>query len=152
MTARTLDRTLIYGSAVLLALWVIVPFYLIFLSAFSRPNDVFVYPKPLLPTDLSTETMQTFLQSTGVTANVLLPGGATATRMVAHVAEPKALLQPEIMAAPIAWLASDESNDVTGRRFIAAKWNAALSPAQAAQAASAPAAWTGYGDKSIKPA
>ena len=71
MNARMLDRTFIYGSAVLLALWVIVPFYLIFLSAFSRPNDVFVYPKPLLPTDLSTETMQTFLQSTGVTASVL---------------------------------------------------------------------------------
>ncbi len=71
MTARTWDRTLIYGSAILLALWVIVPFYLIFLSAFSRPNDVFVYPKPLLPTDLSTETMQVFLQSTGVVASVL---------------------------------------------------------------------------------
>lgn len=71
MNARTIDRTLIYGSAVLLALWVIVPFYLIFLSAFSRPNDVFVYPKPLLPTDLSTETMQIFLQSTGVIAAVL---------------------------------------------------------------------------------
>jgi multiple sugar transport system permease protein len=71
MNARTWDRTLIYGSAILLALWVIVPFYLIFLSAFSRPNDVFVYPKPLLPTDLSTETMQVFLQSTGVTASVL---------------------------------------------------------------------------------
>ena len=71
MNARTIDRTLIYGSAVLLALWVIVPFYLIFLSAFSRPNDVFVYPKPLLPTDLSTETMQIFLQSTGVMAAVL---------------------------------------------------------------------------------
>ena len=70
MNARTRDQTLIYGSAVLLALWVIVPFYLIFLSAFSRPNDVFVYPKPLLPTDLSTETMQTFLQSTGVMASV----------------------------------------------------------------------------------
>jgi multiple sugar transport system permease protein len=71
MTARTWDRVFVYGSAVLLALWVIVPFYLIFLSAFSRPNDVFVYPKPLLPTDLSTETMQVFLQSTGVTASVL---------------------------------------------------------------------------------
>jgi NAD(P)-dependent dehydrogenase (short-subunit alcohol dehydrogenase family) len=91
------------------------------------------------------------LQSTGVTANVLLPGGAVATRMAAGVADPKALLPPEIMAAPIAWLASDASNDVTGRRFIAAKWNAALDPAQAAQAASAPAAWAGYGDKSIRP-
>ena len=71
MSARTLDRALIYGSATLLALWVLVPFYLIFLSAFSRPDDVFVYPKPLLPTDLSTETMQVFLQSTGVVAAVL---------------------------------------------------------------------------------
>jgi len=71
MTARTWDRTFIYGSAVLLALWVIVPFYLIFLSAFSRPDDVFVYPKPLLPTNFSTATMEFFLQSTGVFASVL---------------------------------------------------------------------------------
>jgi NAD(P)-dependent dehydrogenase (short-subunit alcohol dehydrogenase family) len=91
------------------------------------------------------------LQSTGVTANVLLPGGMTATRMVAHVGDPKRLLQPGIMAAPVTWLASDESNGVTGRRFIAAKWNAALTPAQAAQAASAPSAWKGFGDQSVKP-
>lgn len=95
--------------------------------------------------------LATSLQSTGVTANVLSPGGAVATRMAAGIADPKKLLQPEIMAAPIVWLASDGSNDVTGRRFIAAKWNPELNPAQAAQAASAPAAWGGYGDKSIKP-
>lgn len=71
MNARTWDRTLIYGSAILLALWVVVPFYLIFLSAFSRPNDVFVYPKPLVPTAFSTETMEFFLQSTGVFASVI---------------------------------------------------------------------------------
>ena len=71
MSARTWDRTLIYGSAILLALWVVVPFYLIFLSAFSRPDDVFVYPKPLLPTNFSTATMEFFLQSTGVFASVL---------------------------------------------------------------------------------
>lgn len=95
--------------------------------------------------------LATSLQSTGVTANVLLPGGAVATRMAAGVADPKDLLQPEIMAAPIVWLASDESNNVTGRRFIAAKWNTALNPVQAAQAAGTPAAWGGYGDKSIRP-
>jgi len=71
VNARTLDRTLVYGSAILLALWVVVPFYLIFLSAFSRPDDVFVYPKPLLPTNFSTATMEFFLQSTGVFASVL---------------------------------------------------------------------------------
>jgi NAD(P)-dependent dehydrogenase (short-subunit alcohol dehydrogenase family) len=95
--------------------------------------------------------LATSLQSTGVTANVLLPGGPVATRMAGNVGDPNTLLQPEIMAAPITWLASDASNDVTGRRFIAAKWNAALTPTQAAQAASAPAAWAGYGDKSIRP-
>jgi len=95
--------------------------------------------------------LATSLEPTGVTANVLLPGGPVATRMVAHVAPAEALLQPEIMAEPVAWLASDASNNVTGRRFIAAKWNVRLNPAQAAQAASAPVAWTGYGDKSIKP-
>ncbi len=71
MNARTRDQTLIYGSAILLALWVVVPFYLIFLSAFSRPDDVFVYPKPLIPTNFSTATMEFFLQSTGVFASVL---------------------------------------------------------------------------------
>lgn len=95
--------------------------------------------------------LATSLQSTGVTVNLLLPGGAVATRMTANVADSKALLQPEIMAAPIVWLASDASNNVTGRRFIAAKWNTALSPAQAAQAASSPAAWAGCGDKGIRP-
>ena len=71
MSPRTRDRVLVYGSAVLLALWVLVPFYLIFLSAFSRPDDVFVYPKPLLPSNLSTATMELFLQSTGVFASVI---------------------------------------------------------------------------------
>jgi multiple sugar transport system permease protein len=71
MTARTWDRMLIYGSAILLAAWVIVPFYLITLSAFSRPDDVFVYPKPLVPTSFSTETMAYFLGSTGVFPSVI---------------------------------------------------------------------------------
>lgn len=71
MTARTWDRTLVYGSAILLAAWVIVPFYLIALSAFSRPDDVFVYPKPLLPVAFSSETMAYFLGSTGVFPSVI---------------------------------------------------------------------------------
>ncbi len=95
--------------------------------------------------------LATSLQSTGVTANVLAPGGAVATRMAAGLDGSKSLLQPDIMAPPIKWLASDASNNVTGRRFITAKWNTALIPNKAAQAASSPAAWGGYGDKSIRP-
>lgn len=91
------------------------------------------------------------LRDTGVTANVLLPGGAVATRMADPAGTRKGLLPPDIMAAPIVWLASDSSNHVTGHRFIAARWNPALSDDQAAQAAGAPAAWGGHRDTSIRP-
>jgi 3-oxoacyl-[acyl-carrier protein] reductase len=91
------------------------------------------------------------LGDTGVTVNVLVPGGATATRMVDPDGTAKGLLSPDLMAAPIVWLASDASNKVTGRRFIAARWNAALTPEQVAQAAGGPAAWGGHRDTSIKP-
>jgi len=91
------------------------------------------------------------LDGTGVTANVLLPGGPVATRMADPAGTAKGLLPPDIMAAPITWLASDASDHVTGRRFIAARWNSALTDAQAAQAAGAPAAWGGPRDSSIRP-
>jgi NAD(P)-dependent dehydrogenase (short-subunit alcohol dehydrogenase family) len=92
------------------------------------------------------------LQGTGVTANVLLPGGATATRMADPAGTSEGLLPPEIMARPIVWLASNASDHVTGRRFIAARWHPALTGEQAAQAAGAPAAWGGHRDASIRPA
>lgn len=91
------------------------------------------------------------LDGTGVTANVVLPGGPVATRMADPAGIAKGLLPPDIMAAPITWLASDASDHVTGRRFIAARWNSALTDAQAAQAAGAPAAWGGHRDSSIRP-
>lgn len=71
--------------------------------------------------------------------------------MTADMPDRRALLLPDIMRGPIIWLASDASDDVTGRRFIAAKWNTALTADQAAQASSSPVAWSGYGDKSIRP-
>jgi NAD(P)-dependent dehydrogenase (short-subunit alcohol dehydrogenase family) len=91
------------------------------------------------------------LRDTGVTANVLLPGGATATRMADPGGTGKGLLPPEVMAAPIVWLASESSNNVTGRRFIAARWNPTLTGEQAARAAGTPAAWGGHRDTSIRP-
>lgn len=91
------------------------------------------------------------LRDAGVTANVLLPGGAAATRMAGGSADAKRLLAPEIMAPPIRWLASDSSDGVTGYRFIAARWNTALTGEQAAQAARAPAAWGGRGDIGVQP-
>ena len=53
-------------SAIVLALWVVVPIYFIALAAFSTPDAVYDYPKQLLPREVSTETMRFFLESEGV--------------------------------------------------------------------------------------
>jgi NAD(P)-dependent dehydrogenase (short-subunit alcohol dehydrogenase family) len=74
--------------------------------------------------------LATSLASTHVAANVLAPVGPVATRMTMDMADPKALLQPGVMREPIIWLASDASDNVTGRRFIAAKWNTTLTADQ----------------------
>ena len=54
------------------------------------------------------------------------------------------LLKPEIMGPPIRWLASPESDGITGCRFIARDWDASLKPAEAAARCRAPAAWPDY--------
>ena len=71
MNARVLDRTLIYGSAVLLAVWVLIPFYIIAISAFTPQARIFDYPKPLIPTTFSTDTMQFFVEARGVIPSVI---------------------------------------------------------------------------------
>jgi NAD(P)-dependent dehydrogenase (short-subunit alcohol dehydrogenase family) len=93
------------------------------------------------------------LAGTGVTANVLVPGGPVNTRMVpaASVANRASLIQPDVMAAPLLWLASPSSDGVTGRRFIAALWDSTLPPAQAAEKAGAAAAWASLGRQAIYP-
>jgi NAD(P)-dependent dehydrogenase (short-subunit alcohol dehydrogenase family) len=82
-------------------------------------------------------------QGSGVTVNVLIPGGPTDTRMVPPSA-PFAraeMIPPAALAPPAQWLASPASDGVTGRRFVAGLWDPALSPEQAAAAAGAPIAW-----------
>ncbi len=85
------------------------------------------------------------LAGTGVTVNALLPGGATLTGMIPEgvPAELRAkLLDPAIMGPPIVWLASERSDGVTGRRFVAARWRVDLPERQAAEAAAEEAGWT----------
>jgi multiple sugar transport system permease protein len=65
-----LGRVLFYGSAILLALWTLAPLYLVALAAFSTKQATFQWPKPLLPTDFSTETMEFFVNSRGVLGSV----------------------------------------------------------------------------------
>jgi multiple sugar transport system permease protein len=65
-----LNRVALYGSAILLALWTLAPLYLVALAAFSTRQATFQWPKPLLPTDFSTDTMQFFVNSRGVLNSV----------------------------------------------------------------------------------
>lgn len=82
-------------------------------------------------------------ESDGITVNVVVPGGPTDTPMVPDewISDRSLLIRPEAMAPPIVWLMSDDAGDVTGQRFIAANWDAALEPRAAADTAGAPAAW-----------
>ncbi len=60
------SRVLLYGSAILLALWTLAPLYLVALAAFSTKQATFSWPKPLLPTNFSTDTMEFFVNTKGV--------------------------------------------------------------------------------------
>lgn len=84
------------------------------------------------------------LAGTGVSVNALLPGGATRTGMIpaGFPAEQLAtLLDPAVMVPPLLWLASPRSDGVTGRRFIATRWQPLDDEAAAAQNAGAAAGW-----------
>jgi multiple sugar transport system permease protein len=67
---RILSRTLTYALAILLALWILVPIYLIGVSAFGEPLSVYEYPRPFWPDPFTLETMTFFLKSGGVLKSV----------------------------------------------------------------------------------
>jgi 3-oxoacyl-[acyl-carrier protein] reductase len=84
------------------------------------------------------------LEGTGVTVNALLPGGATLTGMVPETVTEtarSAMLDPSIMVPPLLWLVSPEADAMTGRRLVAAKWQAGIDSKAAAEAASEQAGW-----------
>jgi NAD(P)-dependent dehydrogenase (short-subunit alcohol dehydrogenase family) len=91
------------------------------------------------------------LAGTGVTSNVLVPGGVTDTPLVGDAGDRSKMLRPEIMLPPLLWLVSAEAAGTNGRRFIAADWDTKLPPAQAAEGAGAPIAWLGIARMPIEP-
>ena len=80
------------------------------------------------------------LAGTGVTVNVLIPGGAADTGMIPHEAIPdrSKLVPPDAMAAPIRFLASSASDGVNGKRFVAQFFDAS---APLSSPGCAPVAW-----------
>ena len=83
------------------------------------------------------------LDGSGITVNVLVPGGPTDTPFIADEAGwPRdKMMRPAIMAAPAVWLMSEAANGLTGRRITASEWNASLPPDEAAVAASRGIGW-----------
>jgi 3-oxoacyl-[acyl-carrier protein] reductase len=126
----------------------------------SRPTMVFAGAGPYGPAKAGLEASSRIwagqLEGTGVTVNVLLPGGAADTALipgpgVGTRAAPwnpaegpfaegmnTGLLPPEVMVAPALWLASDLSDGVNGQRFVGRNWDPARPWAEAAAAARAP--------------
>ncbi|MEJ0069077.1 MAG: SDR family oxidoreductase [Pseudomonadota bacterium] len=83
------------------------------------------------------------LAGSGITVNVVVPGGPADTPMVPQRDFPDraALVPPGRMAPPMLHLCSAAGGAITGQRFVAAHWDPALPAADAARAAGAPIGW-----------
>jgi NAD(P)-dependent dehydrogenase (short-subunit alcohol dehydrogenase family) len=82
-------------------------------------------------TDALSHVMAADLAGTGVTVNLLAPGGATATGMVPNDIGDDVrarLLNPAIMGPPIRWLASADSDGFTDVRVDATEFAAGTRP------------------------
>jgi NAD(P)-dependent dehydrogenase (short-subunit alcohol dehydrogenase family) len=93
------------------------------------------------------------LKNTGVTLNVLVPGGMVKSRMTvsAQAIYKSGLFEPEIMVDPLLWLTSSDADGVTGKRLIAAYWDSELPATQSLEKCSAPIAWPQVGRQAIYP-
>jgi NAD(P)-dependent dehydrogenase (short-subunit alcohol dehydrogenase family) len=66
------------------------------------------------------------LADTGVTVNVLLPGGPVDTGIRSGPVVGHKIWPIAIMRAPTCWLSSDQSNGHTAQRFLANRWDETL--------------------------
>jgi NAD(P)-dependent dehydrogenase (short-subunit alcohol dehydrogenase family) len=112
---------------------------------------------PYGPSKASAEALSSVmaadLEGTGVTVNVIIPGGAVNTPMIPAEAPfaREALLQPQIMLPPLLWLVSPAADHVTGKRFLGTNWDAELDSDAAAEKAGAPIGWKALAVLPIRP-
>jgi NAD(P)-dependent dehydrogenase (short-subunit alcohol dehydrogenase family) len=91
--------------------------------------------------------------NTGVTVNIVVPGGPADTPMVTDASgfERKDLIPPAVMAPPVVWLCSDAADGISGNRYVAAQWDRAKPPEQAEQKSRAPIAWPDLAQSPVWP-
>ena len=92
-------------------------------------------------------------EGTGVTVNVVVPGGPSDTPMVPAEAgfDRSAMIPPTAMVPPILWLCSEAGGAHTGHRYIAANWDAAADPEAAAEGCRAPIGWPDLAQNPVWP-
>lgn len=92
------------------------------------------------------------LEGTGVTVNVLVPGGMASTDLIPDdaVHDRNNMIQPEVMKAPVVWLASDASDGINGQRIIGYYWDEDLPLEERLEKAASPAAWPQLGAQAIR--
>ncbi len=83
------------------------------------------------------------LKGTGVTVNIVIPGGPADTAQVtADIGTPRsAWLPPAVMMPPVVWLCSDEASAISGCKFSAADWDGSLPPLAAVERVRRPIVW-----------
>lgn len=87
------------------------------------------------------------LAGTGVTLNVMEPGGQVDTANVpdAAVASRANLLRADVMVAPLLWLLSAQAAGVSGTRLRASDWRSDIPAERAHAQVAAPIAWANVG-------
>lgn len=92
-------------------------------------------------------------KGSGVTVNVVLPGGPVDTPMIPPQSGfgRETLIAPAVMTPPILWLCSDAAERITGNRYVAAYWDAGKPPEEAERRCRAPAGWPGLGPPMLSP-
>jgi 3-oxoacyl-[acyl-carrier protein] reductase len=87
------------------------------------------------------------LDGTGVTVNVLVPGGRANTNMIPQDTpyDRSAMIQPDVMQAPVVWLSSTAADNFHGRRVIAYFWDESSPLEDRLAKATAPIAWPQLG-------
>ncbi len=68
---HNLRRFSIYGVAILIAIWILLPIWLITTMAFSTPENIRAFPKPFMPNPVTTETINFFLSAEGIVQSAL---------------------------------------------------------------------------------